>query len=129
MTKEMNCAGCGASAVHTKTVPLCGRCGLAVAEEALGFIFAGVRGGATVIELPAPESKMSTEEANDVTYQHLVALRRKGVKQVTASDFKEIMTATGRSRPWLYRWLDARVDDRELAKTKTADGVTYTFTY
>jgi hypothetical protein len=130
MTKELNCTGCGGPATLTKTVPLCSRCGLAVAEEALGFVFTGLRDGARVIELPAvPAQGMSPKEADDVAHQHLVALRRKGVERMTFGDFRELMGVTGRSRPWVYQWLDDRVKDGDLVKEKTADGVGYTFAY
>jgi hypothetical protein len=130
MTKEQNCTGCGAPATLTKTIPLCSRCGLAVAEEALGFVFDGLRDGTGVIELPAaPSSGMSPKEADDVAHQHLVALRRKGVKRMTFKDFRELMEVTGRSRPWVYRWLDERAKDGDLVKEKTPDGVAYTLAY
>lgn len=130
MTKEQNCTGCGGRPALTKTLPLCARCGLAVAEEALGFVFAGMRGDAGVIELPAPPAPaMSPKEADDVAHQYLVALRRKGMKRLTFQDCKELMTITGRSRPWVYGWLDDRVKDGDLAKDTTQDRVGYTFTY
>lgn len=130
MTKELNCAGCGNPATHTKTLPVCARCALAVAEEALGFVFAGLRGDAGVIELPAPPAPgMSPKEADDVAYQRLAALRRKGVKRVTFQDFKDLMDVTGRSRAWVYGWLDDRAKDGDLTKEKTADGVGYTLAY
>jgi hypothetical protein len=130
MTKEMSCASCGVPATLTKTLPLCARCGLAVSEEALGFVFAGLRGDAGVIELPsAPAPGMSPKEADDVAHQYLVALRRKGLKRVTFPDFKELMEITGRSRPWVYRWLDDRVKDGDLNKDSSQDRVGYTFTY
>lgn len=130
MTKEQNCTGCGGPATLTKTVALCSRCGLAVAEEALGFVFDGLRDGAGTIELPAaPSPGMSPKEADDVAHQHLVALRRKGVKRMTFQDFRELMEITGRSRPWVYRWLDDRVKDGDLTKDTTQDRVGYTFAY
>lgn len=130
MTKELNCTSCEGPATLTRTVPLCARCGLAVAEEALGFVFAGVRDGAEVIELPAPpEERMSPAEANDVAYQHLARLRRRGVTTLTYQDCKELKEITQRSRAWVYRWLDARVADQSLTKSKTADGVSYTIAY
>lgn len=130
MTKEQNCTGCGGPATLLKTLPLCSRCGLAVAEEALGFVFDGLRGDAGVIELPAPPGPgMSPKEADDVAHQRLAALRRQGVKRVTFQDFKELMPVTGRSRPWVYRWLDDRVKDGDLVKDSTPDGVGYTFAY
>jgi hypothetical protein len=128
MTKEQNCAGCNGPATLTKTVPLCARCGLAVAEDALGFVFDGLRGDAEVIRLPAPPAPpMTPREVDDVAHQHLAALRRKGLKRVTAQDFRELMKAVDRSRPWVYRWLDDRVKDGDLVKDKTPDGVGYTF--
>lgn len=130
MTKEQNCAGCGGPAVLTKTLPLCSRCGLAISEEALGFVFAGLRDGSGTIELPSvPEDSMSPREADDVAHQRLAALRRKGVKRVTFQDFKDLMEVTGRSRPWVYRWLDERVKDGDLVKDATPDGVGYTLAY
>lgn len=130
MTKEQNCTGCGRPATLVKTLPLCARCGLAVAEEALGFVFDGLRGDAGVIELPAPPAPgMSPKEADDVAHQRLAALRRKGVKRVTFQDFKELMTITGRSRPWVYGWLDDRVKDGDLVKDSSQDRVGYTFAY
>lgn len=132
MTKELNCSVCGVPATLTKTLPLCARCGLAVSQEALDFVFAGLRGDAGVIELPSPAAPgMSPKEANDVAYQYLVALRRRGLKRVTVPDFKELMETTGRSRPWVYRWLDARVEAGELVKDKdtSQDRVGYTFAY
>lgn len=132
MTKETNCAACAGPATLTKTIPLCARCGLAVSEEALGFVFDGLRGDASVIELPAPPAPgMTPREADDVAYQHLVALRRKGLKRVTFQDFRELMETTGRSRPWVYRWLDDRVKEGDLVKDKDAsqDRVGYTFAY
>ncbi|WP_086559921.1 hypothetical protein [Streptomyces africanus] len=130
MTKELNCTGCGLQAVHTQTVPLCPRCALAVAEEALGVVFAGLRSDDGVIKLPAaPEDRMSPAEADDVTYQRLSALRRKGVKRVTYEDFKDLREITGRSRPWVYRWLDSRVKDGDLIKDTSQDRVGYTFAY
>jgi hypothetical protein len=129
MTKEMNCSSCGAPATLTKVVSLCARCGLAVAEEALGFVFGGLRDGATVIELPAPKSVMSPKDANDVMYQRLVSLRRKGAKRVTFQDFRDLMGVTERSRQWVYKWLDERVGDGDLVKEKTADGTSYTLAY
>lgn len=126
----MNCAGCGTPATLTRTVPLCARCGLAVAEEALGFVFDGVREGAETIGLPAaPAPGMTPREADDVAHQRLVSLRRKGVKRVTFQDFRDLMEITGRSRPWVYQWLDDRVRDGDLVKEKTADGVGYTLAY
>lgn len=131
MTKELKtCTGCGGPATLTKTVALCARCGLAVAEEALGFVFTGLRDGPGVIELPAvPSPGMSPKEADDVAHQHLVALRRKGVKRMTFQDFRELMDVTGRSRPWVYQWLDDRVKDGDLVKDRSEDRVGYTFAY
>lgn len=130
MTKELSCAGCSGPATLTKTVPLCSRCGIAVAEEALGFVFAGLRDGAGVIELPAlPQRGMSPKEADDMALQHLVALRRKGLQRVTFQDFRELMAVTGRSRPWVYRWLDDRVRDGELVKDTSGERVCYVFAY
>lgn len=131
MTKELKtCAGCGGPATLTRTVALCSRCGLAVSEEALGFVFAGLRDGAGVIELPAAaKAGMSPKEADDVAHQRLVSLRRKGVKRVTFQDFKDLMEVTGRSRPWVYQWLDDRVKDGDLVKDRTPDGVGYTLAY
>lgn len=130
MTKEQNCAGCGALATLVKTLPMCSRCGLAVAEEVMSFVFAGLRSDAGVIELPvATASRMSPAEADDVAHRRLAALRRKGVKRVTFHDFRELMEITGRSRPWVYGWLDDRVGDGSLAKDKTTEPVSYTFAY
>lgn len=129
MTKELNCAGCGAPAAFTKTVAVCPRCALAVAEEALGFVWAGLRSDAGVIELPAvPASRMSPAEADDVAHQKLAALRRQGVKRVTFGDLKGLMEITGRSRPWVYQWLDGRVKDGDLVKEKTPEGAVFQFT-
>ncbi|WP_030248270.1 hypothetical protein [Streptomyces sp. NRRL S-455] len=128
MTKELNCTGCGGQAVHTKTVPLCSRCALAVAEESLGFVFDGLRSDAGVIQLPAaPEDRMSPAEADDVAYQRLSALRRQGAKRVTFEDFKDLQEITGRSRPWVYRWLDARVKDGDLVKDTAGERVGYVY--
>jgi hypothetical protein len=131
MTQEQKtCTGCGVPAAFTRTVALCARCGLAVAEEAMGFVFDGLRGDSTVIELPAaPAPRMSAKEADDVAHQHLVALRRKGVKRVTFQDCKELVNLTGRSRPWVYAWLDDRVKDGNLVKDETQKTIGYTFTY
>lgn len=129
MTKELNCVGCGGRATLTKTLPMCARCGLAVAEEAMAFVFAGLRGDAGVIELPsAPAPRMSPADADDVAHQHLAALRRGGAKRVTFRDFKGLMEITGRSRPWVYRWLDDQVKDGSLTKDTKADPVAYAFT-
>jgi hypothetical protein len=126
MTKEMNCAGCGGPATLTRTLPLCSRCALAVAEEALGFVFAGLRSDAGVIELPAlPEDRMSPAEADDVAHQRLAALRRKGKERVTFADFKDLTEITGRSRPWVYGWLDDRVKGGDLVKDTTQERVSY----
>lgn len=128
MTKEQNCTACAGPATLSKTLPLCSRCALAVAEEALGFVFAGLRSDAGVIELPAvPEDRMSPAAADDVAHQRLAALRRQGVKRVTFGDFKDVMAATKRSRPWVYQWLDGRVRDGDLVKDATPDGVGYRF--
>lgn len=130
MTKELNCAGCGAPATLTRALPLCSRCGLAVAEEALGFVFDGLRSDAGVIELPAVlPSAMSPKEADDIAFQRLASLRRQGAKHVTFKDFRDLMEVTGRSRPWVYQWLDARATEGELVKEKTADGVVYALAY
>jgi hypothetical protein len=130
MTKEQNCTSCGGPATLTKTVALCSRCGLAVAEEALGFVFAGLRDGSGVIELPTlPQPAMSPRDASDIAHQRLVALRRKGAKRVGFQDFRDLMEVTGRSRPWVYQWLDDRVKDGDLVKEKTADGVVYALAY
>lgn len=130
MTKEMSCTGCGSPATLSKTLPLCARCGLAVAEEALGFVFDGLRGEGRTIELPtAPEPRMSPKEADDVAHQRLAALRRKDVKRVTFADLRDLTEITGRSRPWVYRWLDARVADGDLVKDTTPEGAGYTFAY
>lgn len=128
MTKEQTCAACAGPATLTKTVPLCSRCALAVAEEALGFVWAGLRDGTGVIELPAaPEDRMSPAEADDVAHQKLAALRRKGLKRVTFADFRDLMEITGRSRPWVYRWLDGRVKDGDLVKDTSQEPVGYVF--
>jgi hypothetical protein len=131
MTKEQKtCAGCGVPAAFTRTVPLCARCGLAVAEEALGFVFDGLRGDSRVIELPAaPEPRMSPKVADDVAHQRLAALRRKGVKRVTFADFKDLIEVTGRTRPWVYGWLDDRVKEGDLIKDKSQEKVGYVFAY
>lgn len=39
------------------------------------------------------------------------------------------MEITGRSRPWVYRWLDDRVRDGDLVKDSSQDRVGFTFTY
>lgn len=128
MTKELNCTGCGGPATVTKTLPLCSRCALAVAEEALGFVFAGLRSDDGIVRLPAaPEERMSPKAADDVAHQRLAALRRKGVKRVTFGDFKEVMVATERSRPWVYRWLDAQVTAGDLVKDTSREPVGYVF--
>lgn len=128
MTKELSCAACGGAATLTKTIQLCSRCALAVAEEALGFVFAGLRDGAGVIELPAaPEDRMTPAEADDVAHQRLAALRRKGAKRVVFADMKDLMEITGRSRPWVYRWLDGRVKDGDLLKDTSGEQVAYVF--
>lgn len=128
MTKETNCTACGLPATLTKTVALCARCGLAVAEEALGFVFAGVRDGSDVITLPAPpEEAMGAEEAKDVALQHLVSLKRRGATTVTFQDCRELMTLVGRSRGWVYQWLDARAKAGDLIKERTPEGVAYRF--
>lgn len=130
MTKEQNCAGCGGPATLVKTLPLCSRCGLAVAEEAMSFVFDGLRDGAGTISLPAAaQSRMGSAEADDVAHRRLAALRRKGVKRVTFQDFRELMEITGRSRPWVYMWLDDRVKDGSLTKDTTQETVGYTFAY
>lgn len=128
MTKELNCAGCGGLATLTRTLPLCSRCALKVAEEALGFVFAGLRSDAGVIELPTvPESRMSPAEADDVAHQKLAALRRQGVKRVTFGDLKELVEITGRTRQWVYGWLDDRVKDGDLVKDRSQERVGYLF--
>lgn len=130
MTKELNCAGCGGPATLVKTLPLCSRCGLAVAEEAMSFVFDGLRSEAGTVSLPAvPQSRMSPAEADDVAHQRLAALRRKGVKRVTFGDLKELVEITGRSRPWVYMWLDDRVKDGSLTKDTSQETVGYTFAY
>jgi hypothetical protein len=131
MTKEQKtCTGCGVPAAFTKTIALCARCGLAVAEEALGFVFDGLRGGSGVIELPAaPAPRMDPKVADDVAHQRLAALRRKGVKRVTFADFRDLIEITGRTRPWVYGWLDERVKEGDLIKEKTPEGVGYVFAY
>jgi hypothetical protein len=130
MTTEQNCTNCGVPAAFAKTLPLCARCGLAVAEEALGFVFGGLRGEAGVIELPAaPAPRMSPKVADDVAHQRLAALRRKGVKRVTYADLKDLTEITGRSRPWVYQWLEARVKDGDLIKDTSQETVGYVFAY
>lgn len=128
MTKELTCAGCGGPAVFTKTVTVCPRCALAVAEEALGFVFAGLRSDDGIVRLPAaPEERMSAVEADDVAHQKLAALRRGGVKRVTFADMKDLVDVTGRSRPWVYRWLDAQVKAGDLVKDTSQETVGYLF--
>lgn len=131
MTKEQDCTGCGSPATLTRSLPLCSRCGLAVAEEVMGFVFAGLRGGAGTIELPAAAAPvMSPGEADDVAHQRLASLRKKGLRQVTYRDFKDLAEITGRSRPWVYRWLDDRVKGGDLIKdTSPGGGISYTLTY
>lgn len=128
MTKELNCTACTGPATLTRTIPLCSRCALAVSEEALGFVFAGLRDGAGVIELPAAlKDRMGAAEADDVAHQRLAALRRKGVKRVVFADFKDLMEITERSRAWVYRWLDGRVADGDLVKDTSGEQVGYVF--
>lgn len=128
MTKELNCAVCGGLATLTRTLPLCSRCGLKVSEETLGLVFAGLRSDAGVVELPAaPAPRMSPAEAADVAHQKLATLRRQGVRRVTFSDFKGLMEITGRSRPWVYQWLDGRVKDGDLVKDTSQEQVGYVF--
>lgn len=130
MTKEQGCTSCGAPTTLVKTLPLCSRCGLAISEEALAFVFDGLRSGAGTIELPtATQSRMSPAEADDVSHRRLATLRRKGVERVTFHDFRELMEITGRSRPWVYMWLDERVKDGSLTKDTTTEPVSYTFAY
>lgn len=130
MTKEQNCTVCGSPATLVKTLLLCARCGLAVAEEVLPFIFDGLRSPSGVIELPAaPKDRMSPAEADDVAYRRLAALKKQGVKRVTFQDFRDLMEITGRSRPWVYRWLDDRVKGGDLVKDTSQETVGYTFAY
>lgn len=130
MTKELGCTVCGAPATLTKTLSLCSRCGLKIAEETLGFVFDGLRNGSGVVELPAaPKSRMGSSEADDVAHQKLAALKRDGSKQVTFKDFRPLMEITGRSRGWVYAWLDARVKDGTLTKDTSGEVHTYAFAY
>ncbi len=130
MTKELGCTICDAPATLTKTLPLCSRCGLKIAEETLGFVFDGLRNGSGVVELPAaPKSRMSPAEADDVAHQKLAALKRSGAKEVTYRDLKPLLEVTGRSRGWVYAWLDARVADGTLTKDTSRETHTYAFAY
>lgn len=68
-------------------------------------------------------------DANKAMAGQLAALKAAGVERVTARQFTDTARITGRSRPWVYRWLDDRVKDGHLIKDSSQDRVGYTFAY
>lgn len=58
----------------------------------------------------------------------LADLQAAGVVRVTAQQFKDIPQITGRSRPWVYLWLEKRAESGVLVKDTSRDPVGYLFT-
>lgn len=148
MTKESRCTACGRPPVTARPVQLCSMClteaAVQVVPDALRSVLNALRAeasvgravpslaevSATLSENPEIRSpRASVADANRAMAGQLAALRAAGVERVTARQFMDTARITGRSRPWVYRWLDDRVKDGHLIKDSSQDRVGYTFAY
>lgn len=148
MSKELTCAArCGAAPVIVKPVPLCVLHGLEVASEIVPGVLKGTVGKARqdaaanrspahlaavaappgTADLPDGPARPTREEAHRLAAQRLDALRAQGLEWVAVRHFRDVPALAGRSRPWMYMWLQARVDDGVLVPDPRGGQAGYRF--
>lgn len=147
MTRRSKCTACGRPPATARPVPLCSMCLTEAAVQAvpgvlrsaLNSLRAEAAAGqpvsaltdvkATLAESPKPaRPRASVAEADQIMKDRLASLRTAGVTRVTVRQFKDVPRITGRSRQWVYLWLNRRVEQGTLVKDASQDPVGYRFT-
>lgn len=144
MTKKSMCKACGRPPCTARPVPLCSMCLMEAAVQAtpdalrsvLNSLRAEAAAGragpalANVRAIPAENPKpprSSVADADRIMAERLAALQATGVTRVTVRQFQDVPQITGRSRPWVYLWLDKRTEQGALIKDSSQDPVGYVF--
>jgi hypothetical protein len=147
MSRNTRCAArCDASPVILKPVPLCVLHSLEVASEVVPGMLQGSlrlarreaaasRSPGSLAAVAAPPDTVHEDsrprptrvEAERLAAERLAALRARGIERVVPRHFKDIPAMTGRSRPWVYMWLKARVAEGVLVDDTRGGQAGYRF--
>ena len=121
MTRKLTCVAgrCGADPVVTKPVPLCPVHGLEVASQVVSGVLqsAAVTARRNAPNLTAPPPvRLPMEDAFRLADEYLAKLRAQGREHFAFRDVKDVMPLTGKSRSWVYAWLEKRAADGVLVR-------------
>lgn len=132
MTEKLTCLtdGCGAHPVITQPVPLCAMCGLEAASQIISGVLHGAlataRRDASVLCAPVPVRRPPAE-AYRLADEYLAKLKEGGVERVTFRHVKDVVPITGKSRGWVYAWLEKRAGEGTLVRDDRHGQVGYRF--
>lgn len=146
MTGTSKCAGCGRPPTTARPVPLCPMClteaAVQAVPDALRAVLNSLRAEAAA-DRPVPpmrsvkvapgavsnpsRPRVGVEEADRLMAERLDALKANGVQRVTVAQFRDISQVTGRSRPWVYLWLDKQAERGVMVKDASQSPVGYRF--
>lgn len=121
MTRKLTCVtdGCGASPAITKPVPLCPVHGLEVATQIVSGVLrsavATARRDAPNLTAPPPV-RLPMDEAYRLADAYLAKLKEHGRERFAFRDVKDVVPLTGKSRSWVYAWLEKRAGEGVLVR-------------
>lgn len=121
MTRKLTCAVNAAhtAPVVTKPVPLCAVCGLEVASQVVSGVLqsavATARRNAPNLTAPPPVRR-SQAEAYQLADEYLAGLKAGGAEWIAFRHVKDVVPITGKSRGWVYAWLEKRAADGVLVR-------------
>jgi hypothetical protein len=110
---------CGAAPVITKPVPLCSVHGLDVASQVVSGVLrsavVAARRNAPNLTAPPPV-RLTQAEAYQVADEYLTKLKAQGREHFAFRDVRDVVPLTGKSRSWVYAWLDKRANEGVLVR-------------
>lgn len=121
MTKKLTCVEgrCGADPVITKPVPLCSVHGLDVASQITSGVLrsavVAARRNAPNLAAPPPV-RLTQAEAYRVADEYLAKLRAQDRERFAFRDVRDVVPLTGKSRGWVYAWLEKRASEGVLVR-------------
>lgn len=121
MTRKLTCAAgrCNGAPAITKPLPLCPLHGLEVASQIAADVFRSALATAhrNAPHLTAPPPVRRTQaEAYLLADEYLTGMEDQGVVWFAYADVKGVVPLTGKSRSWVYAWLDKRADEGRLVR-------------
>lgn len=121
MTRKLTCAAgrCDGAPAITKPLPLCPLHGLEVASQIASDVFRSALATAhrNAPHLTAPPPVRRTQaEAYRLADEYLAKLKEHGRERFAFRDVKDVVPLTGKSRSWVYAWLEKRASEGVLVR-------------